>query len=991
MNNFKYCPEPTLKTGKRPHGFHILRIEQIPDIRVTAYEIKHVKTGAKVLHLHCDDKENLYSIGFRTPPEDSTGIAHILEHSVLAGSQKFPLKDVFNELARGTLQTFINAFTYPDKTIYPVASQVRADFFNLARVYTDLVLKPLLLKETFYQEGHHLEFEDPEKIESDLKISGIVYNEMKGSYSSPDALMYKAIQQNLYPDVTYTFDSGGDPDVIPSLTYEQLKKFHNTYYSPTNARFFLYGNIPTKDHLVFLKEMLSGFDYVRVNSDIETQRRWEKPHRKHGLYPVGKGENLKGKTAVNMAWMMAENTDYETVLLLKIVSGALIGTSAGPLRKALIDSNLGEDLSPVTGLEQDLKQVAFAVGIRGTDPDKSENIEDLILKTLRKVAETGFERDLIEGVLHRVEFGGKEIVRSRIPYGIALMGRVYHTWLYGGDPMIGLKFPQTIEKIRKKWKEEPLLFQKIVQEWFIDNPHRLLSIMEPSQTYDEEIEDAFRKRMFLFKGSLSPEALEDIRSKSLSLRKTQMKPDTPEALAKLPRLDLKDIPRVTEKIPTEETTIAGITALQHEIFANGIAYLDIALDISDIPEDLQPYLPLLGKFTSGMGAAGFGYEEMARRITLNTGGLWHTLTAGMTSDGKENWQKIIFRTKALHRNIPAAVNIVSDILTEGDLSDEERMRNLIFEAKNNLHSAVIPSGHLFAQMTAASSLSTPAYRDEQWNGITQLKFLKMISDGFGSRKEELFEKLSRLKKMIFRKERLTLNLTGDSEGIALTAESIKGLAGRLAGGGSPGIPSIPELHPKRHGVAIPAQVCYVAKVLPAPTYSDPFSPALMVLARQLSSSYLYKRIRVQGGAYGGMSQYDPMSGNFSFLSYRDPHLVETLKVYNGAASSISETIIKAEELEKVIIGTIGMLDRPMDPSGGGYIAMIRDFAGLTDQDRQNFRNRVFETSAKILIEAADRFLAPADESSSVAVYAAAERLSKANETLSPQLEIESLV
>ncbi len=991
MNKFKYCPEPTLKTGEKLHGFHVLRIEQIPDIRVTAYEIEHIKTGARVLHLHGDDKENLFSIGFRTPPEDSTGIAHILEHSVLAGSEKFPLKDVFNELARGTLQTFINAFTYPDKTIYPVASQVRADFFNLARVYTDLVLKPLLLRATFNQEGHHLEFEDPEKIESNLKISGIVYNEMKGSYSSPDSLMYKAIQENLYPDVTYAFDSGGDPDVIPSLTYEQLKKFHHSYYSPTNARFFLYGDISTEDHLVFLKEMLSGFDHVPVDSHIETQRRWEKPYRKHGLYPIGKEESLEGKTTVNMAWMMAENTDHETVLLLKIVSGALIGSAAGPLRKALIDSNLGEDLSPVTGLEQDLKQVAFAVGLRGTDPDKSERIEKLILETLRKVAETGFEREVIEGVLHRVEFGGKEIVRSRMPYGITLMGRAYHTWLYDGDPMVGLKFPQTIEKIRKKWEEEPRLFQKVVQKWFIDNPHRLLSVMEPSQTYAEEREAAFRKRMSGFKASFLPEKLEDIRSKSLSLRKMQMEPDTPEALSALPRLNLEDIPRSIEKIPTEETTIAGITALQHEIFANGIAYLDIAFDISDIPEDLHSYLPLLGKITAGMGAAGLDYEEMARRITLSTGGLWHNITAGMTTDGKNNWQKLIFRTKALHRNVPDAVSIVSDILTEGDLLDEERMRNLILEAKNNLHSAVIPSGHLFAQMTAAAALSTPAYRDEQWNGRTQLKFLKMISDGFGNRKGELFKKLSRLQKMIFRKERLTLNLTGDSEGIDLITESIKGLAGRLTGGGSQGVPSIPELHSKCYGVAIPAQVCYVAKVFPAPTYSDPLSPTLMVLARQLSSSYLYKHIRVQGGAYGGMSLYDPMCGNFSFLSYRDPHLVDTLKVYDGAASFISGNIIKEEELEKAIIGTIGMLDRPMDPSGRGYTAMIRNFAGLTDQDRQSFRNRVFETSTKTLIEAADRFLAPAVESSSVAVYAAAERLSKANETLSLELEIEALV
>ena len=987
MSEFMHCPAPTLKVGAKLHGFHVLRVEQIPDIRVTTYEILHEKTGAKVLHLHCDDKENLYSIGFRTPPEDSTGIAHILEHSVLAGSEKFPLKDAFNELARGTLQTFINAFTYPDKTIYPVASQVRADFFNLARVYTDLVLMPRLLKETFYQEGHHLEFDS----ESNLKIVGIVYNEMKGAYSSPDALMYKAIQKNLYPDTTYTFDSGGDPDVIPSLTYEQFKEFHHTYYSPTNARFFLYGDIPTEDHLISLEEMLSGFDRVRVDSHIETQRRLEKPFRKHGSYPVGEEESLKGKTTVNMAWMMTENTDHETALLLQIVSGALVGSAAGPLRKALVNSGLGEDLSPISGLEQDLKQTAFVVGLRGSNPEKADRIEALILETLHEVVKSGFDREIIEGVLHQVEFRGKERVRGSMPYGIILMGRVYRKWLYDGDPLIGLKFPQVIERIHKRWEKEPQLFQKVVQRWFLWNPHRLLSIMEPSKTYTEEREVAFREKMARLKASLSQERLEDIREESLSLRKMQMEPDPPSALATLPRLKLSDIPHTIETIPTEETAIAGIPALKHEIFANGIAYLDCAFDVSDIPEEFQPYLPLLGRLTIGMGAAGLGYEEMAKRIALKTGGLWYNLTAGMTTDGKDNWQKMIFRTKALHRNVPDAINIVSDILTEGDISDEERMQDLILETKNNLHSAVVPSGHLFARSTAAAAVSIPAYRNEQWNGRTQLKLLNGISEKLQEEKKDLCEKISHLRNLVFRKERVVLNLTADASGIALLSGGAGELARRLAGGGSRRVPSIPELYPRCYGITIPAEVCYVARVLPAPTYLDPFSPTLMVLAWQLSSGYLYKHIRVAGGAYGGMSQYDPINGSFSFLSYRDPNLIETLKVYNDAVNFISGSRIKDEELEKAIVRTIGALDRPMDPSGRGYIAMIRSFAGLTDEDRQRFHDRIFNTRAESIMEAAGRFLVPEAESSSVAVYAAADRLNEANKILDPKLEIEALM
>jgi hypothetical protein len=991
MNKSEICPAVTLKPGQGLHGFRVLRIEQIPDIRVTAYEMEHESTGAKVIHLHSDDRENLYSIGFRTPPRDSTGCAHILEHSVLAGSEKYPLKDAFNELAKGTLQTFINAFTYPDKTIYPVASQIRVDFFNLARVYTDLVLRPRLLRDTFRQEGHHLEFENPEDTDTDLTISGVVYNEMKGVYSSPDSLMYKVIQEKLYPDTTYAFDSGGEPDVIPSLTYEEFREFHRTYYSPTNARFFLYGDIPTEDHLVFIQQMLAGFDHVHVDSFIENQQQTKEPFRTHDFYPVGKEDDVTGKTVVNLAWMTAENTDYETVILLLICAEALVGSAAAPLRKALIDSGLGEDLSPVTGLEQDLKQIAFAVGLRGTNPDKAEQIEELILETLKGVADAGFDSELIEGALHQVEFHGKEIVRSYMPYAIMLMGRVYHTWLYDGDPLIGLSFSSIIEKIRRMWKENPNLFQDTLRTWFLDNPHRLLSVMEPSKTYTDEQENAFKKRMADLKASFPREKLEEIRKESILLREKQIEPDTPEALALLPKLKISQIPKTIETIPLEKKDISGIPAMEHDVFTNGIAYLDLAFDVSDVSEDLQPLLPLLAKLSSGMGAAGFGYEEMAKRISVKTGGLDCHLAAGMKIDGKGNWQKMIFQIKALHRNISSAVKIAADILADGDLSDDLRARDLIAEAKNRLHSSIIPAGHAFARMTAAASFSVPTYRDEEWTGITQFRLLSRISERFSDKKETIRRKLAGLREMLFRKERLILNLTADSEGLSLLSEAVATLVNRLESGGAPGPPSIPGLHPVHAGISVPAQVCYVAKVIRAPSYSEPLSASLLVLARELSSGYLYKRIRVQGGAYGGMSLYDTMNGNLSFLSYRDPNFVKTLAVYKDAVDYISKKRIEPQELEKSIIGTIGSLDKPMDPSSRGYIAMVRDFAGLTDNNRQEFRNQVLKTSPESIIEAANRHLKPAAKSGSVAVYAASERLTAANEVLDTKLKIEALV
>lgn len=986
MHAINVCPPPTFAAGDKRHGFHILRVEQIPEIRVTAYEIEHEVTGAKLLHLHCDDRENLFSIGFRTPPRDSTGVPHILEHAVLAGSERYPLKDVFNELLRGTLQTFVNAFTYPDKTIYPVASQEKRDFFNLARVYADLVLRPRLLRETFLQEGHHFEFDE----NGELTVTGIVFNEMKGAYSSPEALMYKAIQEQLYPETPYACDSGGDPERIPDLTYEQFRAFHRTFYSPTNARVFLSGDIPTEEHLIFLAEVFAGFDRVAVDSAIVAQPRWKAPRAVHGYFPIDREEKTEGKSTVNLAWMTADNTAGETPMLLTIVADLLVGSAASPLRKALIDSGLGEDLSPVTGLERDLRQIAFAVGLRGTDPDKAPRIEALILETLRDVAQNGFDRELIEGTLHQVEFHGREMVRGNYPYGIVLMGLAYHTWLYDGDPLKEMNFPRTIHDIRRKWESSPDLFQQTVRQWFLDNPHRLLSVMEPSRTFQEERERKARKRLAHLAASLSDEAKEGIRQETKLLKQFQTEPDPPEAAATLPKLKIGDISREIETIPTEKGNVDGVPFLRHELFTNGIAYLDLAFDVSDIPEDLQPYLPLLGKLTVQMGAAGLSYEAMAKRISLRTGGLGVNLGAGSTADGGKNWQKMVFSVKALSRNTEEAVGIVRDLLTEGDLIDAARMRELILEKKNGLHASVIPSGHIFAQMAAAASLSLPAWRAEQWHGRTQLRLIAGTADRLNEVREGLLDRLDRLRKIVFVRKRLLLNMTADAEGLQQLTTAAGALISSLPVGTPPEEPKGWSRRPIHIGIAIPAEVCYVAKALAAPPYADPLSASLFVLARQLSNGYLYRHIRVQGGAYGGSCRYEPASGLFVFLSYRDPHLEETVDIYRDAVDFICAHPVPWEELEKAVIGTIGALDRPLDPAGKGYTALIREFSGMTDPTRRRFREEVLTVDPERLQDTARRYFPSASGTAVFAICASEERLLKANETLKQKLEIEKL-
>ena len=983
-------PEPTMKAGDLSGGFKVLRVETIEAMRLTAYEIEHIKTGAKVLHLHAFDRENLYAIGFRTPPEDSTGLPHILEHSVLAGSEKYPLRDAFKELIRSTMQTFINAFTYPDKTVYPVASQIKADFYNLARVYTDLVLRPRMLRETFLQEGHHLEFAVPGNIESDLIISGIVYNEMKGVYSSPDSLMYKDIQENLYPDSIYALDSGGNPDVIPELTYEQFRNFHRKYYSPTNARFFLYGDIPTSDHLQFLKEMLDGFDRMEVDSSIKSQPFFPAPRHVSGTYPVDQGESIANRTAVNLAWMLAENKDFETALLLEILSGLLVGSAASPLRKALIDSELGEDMTPVSGIESDLKQLMFCAGLRNVQNKDIPKIEKLILEALEKIVEKGFDRELVEGILHQVEFHGKEISRGSYPYGITLMGNVFQTWLYEGDPLAGLDFAKAIERIRNLWTDDPQIFQKMTRKWLVDNPHRLLAVLEPDPDFSRKNEEKIKQKMAALKNGFSREQLLEIDEQAARLKAFQAETDSPEAAASLPKLRLSDIPRQVETIPTEHKVLSSVPVLEHDLFTNGIAYVDLAFDIAHVSEDLQPYLPLLGKIMGGMGAAGFTYDEMSRRIALHMGGFGYDLTAGFLADATDTWQKMIFSFKALYRNVPEAIHTVCDILFAGDLDHEARMRDLIAERKNGLQSSVVPSGHAFAKRAAGAALTLPAYRDEQWHGRTQLRFVQQQSDNSDSVRKNLREKLEQLKSIIFTRNNLIINLTAEASGLELARENIGRLLAKLPQGQRMEKPDQPVLVPVSAGIAVPTQVSYVARTMKTPAYNDPSSAILLLASRELSNSYLYKHIRVQGGAYGGMSSFDSTLGIFSFLSYRDPHIAETLNVFQEAQKFYAEHDMAPEDMEKAIISALGALDKPLDPSGRGYVAMIRHFVGVTDQMRQSFRDRIFSATPHKVRETLAGYFEKASRSKAVAVFAAQKKLNEANKQMTDKLNLEKL-
>ncbi len=972
------CPAPTLKPGETLFGFRVERVQSVPEIRAVAYVIRHEATGAQVLHLHCEDPENLYAITFRTPPPDSTGVPHILEHSVLAGSQRYPLKDVFNELSRGSLATFINAFTAPDFTTYPVCSQVRADFYNLASVYTDLTLRPLITKSTFMREGHHLQPTD----EGDLRISGIVYNEMKGAFSTAERISQSTTQRALFPDNAYGVESGGLPTDVPRLTYEEFRDFHRRYYSPTNARVLFYGDLPTRDHLEFLSGQLEGFGAIDVDSAVKPQPRWSAPRQAAAEYPVGSDDPTEKRTTVNIAWLTAPSEDMEQRLILEVLEEALVGNPAAPLRKAMIDSGLGEDLSPLTGLGNWYKELPFFVGLRNTDPQKAEEIETLALDTLRSIAQEGLKRELLEAAIHQVEFKGLEITRRPMPFSINLLFRTLTAWLHDNDPLMPLTFPTLMADLRRKWESDPGLFDRAIQTWLVENPHRLRAVITPSRTLAAEREAALKAELADRRATMTPAELDEIRSAAEALREEQQKKTTSEDLAKLPHLEITDIPREVEPIPSEERAVGGVRILEHDLYTNGIAYIDVAFDVSDVPEALQSYLPMLGGAATGMGAAGLDYEAFATRKALLTGGITHELSADQSLAGPGTVQMLTLRGRALQRNAASLVALVSDILVSGDLADTARLKDILSEHRNGLRAAVAPGGHRFGWRTAGSSLSDAGWRDEQWHGAFQLLRLGEWLKAFDDDPMALASQLAELRKRVFRRGRVVINLTGDRAILDALRRPIDELIAALPEGGHVDQPvPVKRPSPEPLGIAIPGEVSYVARVLPVPRYTEPAAPLLWAISSRLGKGYFYKKVRIDGGAYGGMCVYGPIAGQIAMLSYRDPHLKATLDVYAGAIDHFLDEEISDEELRTTIIGAVGKLDPPLDPATKGREALRRMLIGLTDDDRMRFREGVLSSNVEAMKACVRDVLPAAFERSTTAVYGPAERIEKANAEL----------
>lgn len=981
-------PSPAHEPGDELHGFEITGVTPIPDIKALAYEARHKQTGAEVMHVHCYDEENLFSVGFRTPPPDSTGVAHILEHCVLAGSEKFPVKDAFNELGKRTLNTFLNAMTWPDRTVYPTCSAVKADYFNLASVYADLVFHPLITQETFQREGHHLELEEPGNPDSPLKISGVVFNEMKGVYGSPDSFVGRMLHRLLLPDTPYSVDSGGDPAVIPDLTYDDFVSFHREFYSPSNARFLLYGDITLAENLGFLEGVLSSFDKVDVDSELPAQPRWSQPVSHEVQYPVGTDEPLEKKTFHAMAWLIGQSSDVQGTLLAELAMFALAGSAAGPVRKALIDSGLGTDIYPGWSFDAGMNQSMAILGLRGSEVEHAGTVQNLILETLEKVAEEGLDPELIQASFHHLAFHAREI---KPPFPLMVLYRVAPPWYFGGDPKDGLLFGEALETLRASIDADPDLISNWIRTSLLGNPHRLSLTASPSRTLQQEWKEAEEARLVALRETMTAEQIAEVDAAAAALKADQEKPDPPEVLETLPSLALEDIPRRVRGIPTEHTAVGGAPALRHEVFSNGVGYVGLSFDTRDLTDDEAILLPLLGKITLGCGAGGLGYEAMAKRVAGTTGGVGSGTASGRSLTDGVRYENITFDGRALAANAGDLCAILGDFLTASDITDHKRVGDLVPEAATRLKSRLIPAGHSFAYQRAAASIDATLWRQEQWGGTTQARFLGQWSARIADEAGSLIGELQALQRKLFTRSRLLVSVAGDPEVLAALEAPLAQLVSSLREGSEPGADTAEAATFARDaGVTIGGAVNYVAQVVPVPRFGDPAAPALELLSNVLANELLYAKLRVQGGAYGGFSFYVGTSGIMPFVSYRDPNLTETLDVYASVVDFVRSDAFTDALVDSCRIGAIGRFDRILSPSQQLDTARRRHLLGLSDDARMAFREGLFTVTADDIRTLALPYLEANLPGAPRGVLASREALEAANEKLETALAIESV-
>jgi hypothetical protein len=970
-----------LQTGCRMHGFLVTAVTPLPELNATMVQLRHELTGARMVHLACTDDNNLFGVGFRTTPTDSTGVAHILEHTVLCGSRRFPVRDPFFSMLKRSLNTFMNALTASDWTFYPFSSQNSKDFYNLMGVYLDAAFFPLLRERDFRQEGHRVEFAEADNPASPLVFKGVVYNEMKGAMADPSSLLHRRLTRALYPTTTYGCNSGGEPEDILDLGYEELKAFHRTYYHPANAYFFTYGDLPLEDRLAVIEEQaLRHFGPLEVASAVPDEVRYDRPRRETEVFPVDAGEPLEQRSMVQVAWLTCPVADSFETLAMTLLSQLLLGHPAAPLYKALLDSGLGQNLAPGTGYHDDNRETYFAAGLQGTDPHQVGPIEELILATLQETAQRGFTTEQIEAAIHQLEFAHREVIGDQYPYALILLMRMLGPWLHNDDPVSPLLLEDNLARLRRELAAGPF-FENLIRRQLLGNPHRVSLLLQPDPEEKSRQEQRITERLARRSAQLDEAERAAIVARAGELQQAQ---EAEEDLACLPTLELSDIPVAEREVPFALQEEAQRPVYWFDQPTNGIGYFTASLLLDDLPPELAPYVPLFCSLLPKIGAAGQSYLAMAERIAASTGGVQAGASVLADPLSLDRFQLAIeIRSKALMRNQGRMFGILADLCRAPDFTDLKRLHTVLNQMKTSLENSVPASGHNYAARAAAAALSAGSRLREEWGGLHLVRMVKKVAALQPEQLADLAEHLQQLARLLFNRSRLRCAVTAEGSQFADIDRELQAFLGGFSESRAidRAEPSVLPPVTRAAGWVAPVPVSYVARVFRTVPLTHPDAAGLMVLAKLLRAGYLHREVREKGGAYCGMANFDAQNGLFSMLSYRDPQLLRTLQVYRDAAQWAAAGGFPESDIREAILAVFANLDRPLSPGGKGHREFEYLLQGLSRDLRRLFREGVRAVTGEALSALAEKYLLQGWPGSAVAVVSGEELLQQANREL----------
>ena len=930
--------------------YEILDEHRVEDVQSDGFILRHKKSGARIAILSNNDDNKVFYIGFRTPPEDETGVPHIIEHTTLCGSKKFPVKDPFIELAKGSLNTFLNAMTYPDKTVYPVASCNDQDFKNLMDVYLDAVFNPNITKyeEIFKQEGWHYELTGKD---DELKINGVVYNEMKGAYSSPDEVLSSQIYRSLFPDNTYSKDSGGNPEYIPKLTYEAYLDFYHKYYHPSNSYIYLYGDMDVVERLEWLdKEYLSLYDYKKVNSEINKQPAFDEIKNVEAQYSITMDDSQENKTYLSYNRVVGDSLDEMLYQAFDVLDYALVSSPGAPVKQALIDAGIGDDV--YGSYDAGILQPVFSFVAKNANASQADEFESIIENTLKEVVKTGINKEALLAGINSSEFKFREADFGQFPKGLLFGLNCLDSWLFDDmKPFIHLECLGTFAKLRKAVDTD--YFEKLIQEYLLDNTHGSSVTVKPKRGLGNEREEALAKELSDYKASLSDEEIKKLIEDTEHLKKYQEEPSSDEDLRKLPMLTRADMKKNAMLFSNIEDELLDVKVVRHDIESNGIDYISFLFDAGDFA---QSELGYLGFFTNALGLVStekYSYTDLANATNIYTGGISTGTASHPDIKDRNNFVfKLEVKLKVLEKNLDKALELMEQMLLSSDFTDTKRLGELVAQIKARLQANLSSSGHLVAAMRSMSSFSRYALYQDELKGIAFYRSICHIEKELSESPKSVSDKLAAIAKKLFARNRMLISFTGNNEAYGNAKPSLEKVIAGFDKMSAVGNQAEVHFNTAKEAFIDASQIQYVAKTGDFICEGYEYTGALRLLRIILSYDYLWINVRVKGGAYGCMNTF-LRSGESYFVSYRDPNLSDTLDVYDRIPEYIKSFSTDERDMTKYIIGTFSALDTPMNPEAKGSRSLSAYLEGITYEQIQKERNEILNAQPEDIRRLAD--------------------------------------